>query len=127
MLLAPWTSFDTEGWESVKYNKNKDTVSPVSADLWSSNFLGGKPRDQYNEPITAEAEWWRDLKAEEVLIVCGGNEILLDSIKAFGGKLKVSDAFVPSILPTPEFSYYLPLKDILYNLLLFVMDYLVIT
>lgn len=91
ILLGPWTSFDNEGWESVKYNKYKDVVSAACADLWSSNFLGGKPRDQYNEPIAAGAEWWRGLKAEEVLVVAGGDEILLDSIKTFEGKLKVSD------------------------------------
>lgn len=98
VLLAPWTSFDNGGWESVKYNKYKDTVTPTCADLWSSNFLGGKPRDQYNEPMTADAEWWRGLRADEVLVVAGGDEILLDSIKAFEGKLKVSDEIFPSEL-----------------------------
>ncbi len=91
VLLGPWTSFDTEGWESVKYNKYKDAVTPRSANLWSSNFLGGKPRDQYNEPMVAEAEWWRGLRVEEVLVVAGGDEVLLDSTKAFEGKLQVSD------------------------------------
>ena len=101
VLLAPWTSFDTEGWESVKYNKNKDTVTPLVANRWSSNFLGGKPRDEYNEPMTAELEWWRGLKAEEVLIVAGGDEILLDSIKTFGGKVKVSHDFFTANLCNP--------------------------
>ena len=96
VLLAPWTSFASEGWESVKFNKDKDLVTPEVADAWSSSFLGGKPRDQYNEPITADAEWWRDLKAEEILVVGGGDEILLDSIKTFAGKVKVSDGFLSS-------------------------------
>ncbi len=91
VLLGPWTSFDNEGWESVKYNKYKDAVTPRAANLWSSNFLGGKPRDQYNEPIVAEAEWWRGLRVEEVLVVAGGDEVLLDSTKTFEGKLQVSD------------------------------------
>ena len=89
VLLAPWTSFDNEGWASVEYNKNKDTVNPSYANIWSGNFLGGKPRDKYNEPMTADPEWWRGLRAEEVLMVTGGDEILLDSIKAFCGKMKV--------------------------------------
>ena len=90
VLLAPWTSFDPGAWESVKYNQYKDTVTPASSNRWSDNFLGGKPRDEYNEPMTADPEWWRGLKAEEVLVVCGSDEILVDSIKVFTGKVKVS-------------------------------------
>lgn len=112
VLLAPWTTFDNEGWASIEYNKNKDTVNSSYTDIWSRNFLGGKPRDEYNEPMRAEAEWWRGLRAEEVLMVAGGDEILLDSIKVFFGKVKVGRLFLnlslskplifPSTSPTPR-------------------------
>ena len=66
------------------------------------NFLGGKERDAYNEPIVAEQRWWetggieegiegaglRDA-VEEIFIVGGMDEILLDSIKVMAGRLEV--------------------------------------
>ena len=44
--------------------------------------------DFYNHPITAPDNWWEGLKVQEVLIVAGGGEVLIDGIKQFEGQLR---------------------------------------
>lgn len=56
---------------------------------WSQAFLRNAPQDPYNEPLTAEADWWRDVKAEEILVVASADECLTDIVRAMGEKLKV--------------------------------------
>ncbi|MCJ1422803.1 hypothetical protein MMC29_000683 [Sticta canariensis] len=86
VLLTPWAAFSpTPSFE--KY-KNRDVINGTHANKWSQAFLGNAPPDPYNEPLTAEAEWWRDVPAEEVLIVASTTECLTDTVKAMGDKLK---------------------------------------
>ncbi len=54
--------------------------------------------DYYNEAITAPPEWWRDLKVEEVLVLAGGEEVLIDGIREFAGKLSEYLPFLPFYL-----------------------------
>lgn len=91
ILLAPWVSFSND-WPSTQKNRYKDLVSPVVGDLWWMSFLGGRPRDAYNEPLAAEEGWWNRLEGvvKEVLIVGGGDEILIDSIKELARRYEVS-------------------------------------
>ena len=83
-------------------------MSKYTGDLWSANFLGGKARDEYNEPFGAEQGWWegrgrgeegerglRDV-VEEIFVVAGGDEVLVDSIRIMAGRLEVS--FPPPFL-----------------------------
>ena len=90
ILLAPWCSFRTD-WPSSQYNAKKDIVSPGAGNRWSQSFLGGKEKDGYNEPLSATLGWWNDLKevVEEILIVGGGDEILVDPIRELGRQYKV--------------------------------------
>lgn len=44
--------------------------------------------DEYNQPIMAPLEWWRGLPVEEVLIVAGKDEILVDDVVEFAGRLE---------------------------------------
>lgn len=44
--------------------------------------------DEYNQPIMAEPEWWAGMPVEEVLIVAGKDEILVDDIVAFAERLE---------------------------------------
>lgn len=92
--MSPWASFATD-WPSVKRNGGKDIVSSFLGDTWSTNFLGGAPRDQYNEPIRADMEWWNALKdvVDEIFTVGGGDEILYDSILETHRKLEVSGLY----------------------------------
>ncbi len=44
--------------------------------------------DNYSQPITAPASWWEGLKVEQVLVVAGEEETLVDGIKEFEEKLR---------------------------------------
>lgn len=92
ILLAPWVSFRTD-WPSVKANALKDIIEPSLGDLWSANFLGTSNRDEYNEPgERTDEQWWAGLQdaVAEIFVVGGQDEILVDSIREMGRKLKVS-------------------------------------
>ena len=54
-------------------------------------MLGTHPLDNYNQPNNADAAWFSDLASivNDVLVWGGGGEILIDSIRKFGKKLKV--------------------------------------
>lgn len=70
-------------------NKYKDVLNEQTSTKMSQAFLGDAPPDPYNQPSTAEAEWWRDVKAEEILVVASADECLTDIVRALGEKLKV--------------------------------------
>jgi len=92
ILLAPWVSFRTD-LPSVKANAQKDIIQPSLGDRWSANFLGTSSKDEYNEPgERTDEQWWAGLQdaVAEIFIVGGQDEILVDSIREMGKKLKVS-------------------------------------
>ena len=81
--------------------KGRDIISPEIGRKWSRAFLGAKKRDEYNEPLTADAAWWQGLKAEEILLVASADECLTDDIARMGEILKVSRFYFifPSCFP----------------------------
>lgn len=92
ILLAPWSSFRTD-WPSTTYNSQKDVVGPYANDMWYKSFLGGRPRDAYNEPLSAAEGWWGNLegKVREILVCGGSDEVLVDSIRELNKVLGVSE------------------------------------
>jgi acetyl esterase/lipase len=44
--------------------------------------------DPYNQAIMASPQWWAGLPVQEVLVVAGRDEILVDDIVAFAEKLR---------------------------------------
>ncbi|KIM95744.1 hypothetical protein OIDMADRAFT_133431 [Oidiodendron maius Zn] len=83
VAIAPWISFETD-WPSMKANRHKDIVASASAKRWSEAYLGGLAgHDYYNEPIIAPADWWKGIKAKQILVLAGGDEVLLSSIQMF--------------------------------------------
>ena len=93
ILLAAWCSFRTD-WPSSRYNAKKDLVSPNAGNQWSESFLGGKAKDGYSEPLSAEEGWWDGLKdvVEEIFMAGGGDEILVDPIRELARQYKVGTA-----------------------------------
>ncbi|MCJ1462624.1 hypothetical protein MMC07_001226 [Pseudocyphellaria aurata] len=86
VLLTPWAAFTkTPTFDRCKY---RDIVNEQLCVTWSQAFLGTAPQDRYNEPLTAEAEWWRDVKAGEILVVASADECLTDTVRAMGENLK---------------------------------------
>jgi acetyl esterase/lipase len=84
---APWINFSTD-WPSMKENQWKDIVTTSVLNRWSTSYRADKPADNWNEPFNAPAEWWRDVKAEKILVLVGGDEILLSPIQEFAKKIK---------------------------------------
>ncbi|CAG8113209.1 unnamed protein product [Penicillium salamii] len=84
---APWTNFSAGG-PSMKENLWKDIITPEILASWSKSYKGDKPADNWNEPNNAPAEWWKDAKTERILILAGGDEILLSSIEQLAEKIK---------------------------------------
>lgn len=89
LLIAPWVSFDNTA-DSFRRNQYKDCIDSRSLKPWSTAFLAGAPADNYNQPLRAPAEWWKDLKVEEVLIIACADEVLVDPIKEVAEKIEVS-------------------------------------
>ncbi|KAM0805583.1 Alpha/Beta hydrolase protein [Usnea florida] len=88
ILLAPWASFRHD-WPSTRTNAPTDYVSSSVGDLWSAAFLGGRPRDAYNEPLAAGPGWWDGLGKVlgGCLVTVGGGEILEDVVRETGRRL----------------------------------------
>lgn len=86
---APWVDFRTDT-PSFEKNRYKDIVTPAGAKKWSAVYLDGKPGDSWSEPCLAPAEWWKDTKekTQRILIVVGGDEVLLSNVESFAQKLK---------------------------------------
>ncbi len=89
ILIAPWCTFETTA-DSFRRNAYKDCIGESSLAPWSSAFMGGAPPDNYNQPLRAPAEWWKDVKAEEILIIAGADELLVDYVKELASKIEVS-------------------------------------
>ncbi|KAL4879397.1 Alpha/Beta hydrolase protein [Aspergillus karnatakaensis] len=86
--FAPWVSFALDG-ESIKTNVNKDIIPPEGLKHWSEEYLGKRREgDAWSEPSKAPLEWWADVKAKQLLILAGGDEILFSAIEQFVKKIK---------------------------------------
>lgn len=101
VLLTPWAAFSPT--PSFDKYKNRDIINETLGNKWSQAFLGNAPPDPYNEPLTAEAEWWRGVPAEEILVVASTTECLTDTVKAMGDKLKVKFFSFSQPLPSLPF------------------------
>ena len=86
--VAPWVTFNFE-WPSEQKNRYKDVVTKYTGGKWSTDYLAGKASTPFAEPLAAPSEWWKDAKVEQLLVVSGGNEILVDSINEWVEKYKV--------------------------------------
>jgi acetyl esterase/lipase len=87
VLSSPWLSFSCTA-PSFTHNANLDLRSPTTSLKWSAAFLGTSNTENYNQAATAPTEWWSDVQVEDVLIVAGGDEICVDDIRFFAGKLR---------------------------------------
>ncbi|KGO75254.1 Alpha/beta hydrolase fold-3 [Penicillium italicum] len=86
-MQAPWVNFSTE-WPSMKDNLWKDLLTPAVLTRWSDSYRGGSPADNWNEPLNAPTEWWSGAMTERILVIAGGDEILLSPIQEFVKKIK---------------------------------------
>lgn len=88
VAFAPWANFAVDG-PSMQKNRYKDVIPPEALVNWSRAYLAGKTADAWSEPNRAPLEWWKGAKAEHVLILAGGDEILFSPIDDFAKKFQV--------------------------------------
>jgi hypothetical protein len=71
-------------------NQYKDIISSQALKVWSREYLGKRQEgDAWSEPAKAPTEWWVGAKAKRVLILAGGDEILLSAVEEFVNRFKV--------------------------------------
>ncbi|KAI9766005.1 MAG: hypothetical protein M1840_007012 [Geoglossum simile] len=88
LLLSPWVSLDISA-PAMKVNQNKDYLKDVTLKYWGDRFMGAAKVDPYNQPLTAPSDWWSALNVNEILVVAGRDELLVDDIRDFTKKLEV--------------------------------------
>lgn len=86
--FAPWVNFSFD-WPSMTQNAYKDICTIPWLKKQSDYYLAGKEGDNWSEPSKAPVEWWADSMTERILILAGGDEILLSAIEAFAKNIKV--------------------------------------
>ncbi|KAL6228736.1 hypothetical protein BDW75DRAFT_250734 [Aspergillus navahoensis] len=87
ILLSPWVSF-SQDWPSVAHNKEKDIDAQEVTTRWSQLYLNGRASNNYIEAVDAPAEWWKGTQVEQVLVLAGADEVLIDPIKLWTSKFR---------------------------------------
>ncbi|RAQ62666.1 hypothetical protein COH20_012788 [Aspergillus flavus] len=82
VLLSPWLSFRLV-WPSMTYNAHKDIDAIEVTASWSQAYLNGRPSNYYIEAVEAPEPWWEGARVEQTVVLAGGDEVLLDPIKAW--------------------------------------------
>lgn len=88
VAISPWCTMDTSA-KSMETNVDKDVLAASALAYWGRNFLNGRALDPWNSPLVAPADWWADLKASELLILYGEDEIMRDDTEALCERIKV--------------------------------------
>lgn len=106
VLTSPWLTFSTSAPACTR-NATKDLLSAATGRKWSEAFLGtpnphNSNGDNYNQPLQAPTDWWKDIPVQEMLIVAGKDEILVDDIVAFANTLKVTKKEVTLLVAEGE-------------------------
>lgn len=87
IMIAPWTNLDTEFVDHDIY-AGGDLITHGVAKPWAGAYLGAAKRDYYTDLSLAPSDWYHDFKVGSVLILAGGNEILLPIIEDLVAKFQ---------------------------------------
>jgi acetyl esterase/lipase len=109
-LISPWVTF-SQSSSSFTSNLYKDMLPPEALKTWSDAFQGSAPADPFNQPLTAPAGWWKDLKVSEILLTGGSDELFVDDIKEFGEILVQEFAGKLTTIISPKCAHDQPLLD----------------
>jgi hypothetical protein len=55
-----------------------------------ASYLNGRESNNYIEAAEAPEWWWDNIQVQQTLVLAGGDEALLDPIKAWVSKFRVS-------------------------------------
>ncbi|KAK4084680.1 hypothetical protein Purlil1_10265 [Purpureocillium lilacinum] len=86
-VIAPWTSLD-ENHSQEKVYSGGDLITPFVGKPWSRHYLNGTARDYYTDASLAPSSWFETYPVKQILVLGGGNEVLLPIIEDFVEKLK---------------------------------------
>ncbi|KIW95962.1 uncharacterized protein Z519_03028 [Cladophialophora bantiana CBS 173.52] len=92
-VIAPWVSSDATRFQSMTAFANRDIVNPKCANLWMETYTGRGQGivvkdDEYIAPELATADWWKDTKVSNMLVLAGEHEFLRDAILAWAKKFQ---------------------------------------
>lgn len=94
-FISPWVTFG-DNTPSMKSNSDKDFLFPGDLRRIADLYMGNTGDDNYTVPLTAPAEWWKDIPVQDIGITAGEYEIFLDDIHAFAANLKVGYCLIAS-------------------------------
>ncbi|CRG88079.1 hypothetical protein PISL3812_05106 [Talaromyces islandicus] len=90
VLMSPWLSFRHD-LPSMEINKDKDIDAKDVTERWSRDYLNGVSTNHYTEALEAPEAWWEGALVKQSLVLAGGDEVALDSIKAWFSKFSKSN------------------------------------
>jgi acetyl esterase/lipase len=88
VLISPWISF-RQDLPSMKDNEHKDIDDWKALERWKQEYLHGRSTNYYVEAFEAPETWWQNAQVEQSLVLAGGDEMLLDSIKEWFSRFSV--------------------------------------
>ncbi|KAK2790182.1 hypothetical protein FQN52_005677 [Onygenales sp. PD_12] len=89
VLMSPWTHMAAERPEGHVVDSQGDIVTEFVDTPWRAAYMGGNSkRDYYTDLSLAPADWYSSFTVNSVLILGGGNEILLPVIQDFAEKFQ---------------------------------------
>lgn len=89
IALSPWVYLETD-FNSQQIDATGDLITDSVAKVWAPAYLGGRQRDNYTDLMLAPEDWCKDFQVEKILVLAGGNEILMPVIEELMAKLTVS-------------------------------------
>lgn len=93
-LISPWVCLTRyEATESFEANAENDVLTAQLYKEWASELRGsfGPEDDFFTDPVAAPVDWWTEVPkraTNEILVVAGGDEILLTKTQEFVAKMK---------------------------------------
>ncbi|KAG5984134.1 hypothetical protein E4U55_005933 [Claviceps digitariae] len=89
VTIAPWTLLGEDHSLRDIYSGG-DLITPRVDGPWSSAFLGGAPKDYFNNVSAAPQSWLEAFPVKRVLVCGGGSEIMLPTIEDLAEKLQAA-------------------------------------
>lgn len=86
IALSPWVYLETD-FNSQQIDATGDLITDSVAKVWAPAYLGGRQRDNYTDLMLAPEDWCKDFQVEKILVLAGGNEILMPVIEELMAKL----------------------------------------
>ncbi|KAK2807028.1 hypothetical protein FQN50_005602 [Emmonsiellopsis sp. PD_5] len=91
VLMSPWTHMAAERPVGHVVDSQGDLITEAVEMPWRTSYMGNSKRDYYTDLSMAPKDWYSSFTVNSVLILGGGNEILLPVIQDLAEKFQ--DAF----------------------------------